>query len=178
MARPRSNKLQNKGRGTAFGKQSDAEKSFRKRKRISRDDDFKSTPRPGANSDRPKRTGPSDFRRNEGGPGRRESFGKAPFRKGTGNFRSVDRPDFRESGSKSGSRPEHGDSREKKPFRKSGSERPAPNNHREGQDCSRNYSYHSRSEWAAQFTKSSRPKYSADCEREKKAFRKSRPVRH
>src|SRR5258706_8210196 len=176
MARPRSNKLQNKGRGTAFGKQSDAEKSFRKRKRISRDDDFKSAPRPGGNSDRQKRTGPSDFRRNESGPGTRESFGKAPFRKSPGNFRPVDKPDYRESRSKPGSRPDQGDSREKKPFRKSGSERPGPDGHRGDQDRSRNYSSHSRSEGPAQFKRSSRPKYSADGEREKKPFRKSRPA--
>src|SRR5258706_9678297 len=98
MARPRSNKLQNKGKGTSFGKQSDAEKSFRKRRRTPRGDDFKQSNRPHRDSNRPERPRPSDFRKIEGGPGAPASRGgKAPFKRNPGNFRSSDKPDFRES---------------------------------------------------------------------------------
>lgn len=171
MARPRSNKLQNKGRGTAFGKQSDAEKSFRKRKRISRDDDFKGPAHSGANSDGPKRTGPSDFRRNESGAGKRESFGKTPFRKGSRNFRPVDKPDFRESKSNR----DRGDSRSNKPFRKG------------GQGSSRDQSFHSRSEGPPRFSKPLGKRHDSDRpdspggyrdryrdDRDKKPFRKGK----
>src|SRR6267142_209714 len=66
MARPRSNKLRNKGKGTSFGKQSDAEKSFRKRKRNPRWEDSRRSSGPsGDKMDRTVRTKPSDFRRNE-----------------------------------------------------------------------------------------------------------------
>src|SRR5258705_8737501 len=120
MARPRSNKLQNKGKGTSFGKQSDAEKSFRKRGRTPRGDDFKQgsrSPRDGNRSERPR---PSDFRKIEGGHGAPASRGgKTPFKRNPGNFRPSDKPDFRESGKKShGTRPHREDSQSNRPFRK------------------------------------------------------------
>src|SRR6185295_17623883 len=113
MARPRSNKLHNKGKGTPFGKQSDAEKTFRKRPRTPRGEDFKRSSRPPGDSFRSERPRPGDFRKNEGGSGTTAGRGgKAPFRSGPGNFRSSDKPDFRGSGKKSyGARPDRDDSR-------------------------------------------------------------------
>src|ERR1700704_7069448 len=99
MARPRSNKLHNKGKGTAFGKQSDAEKSFRKRGRSPRGEDSNKWSRPsGDKINRPVRPKPSDFRRNEGSASAPTTSGraKAPFRSSSGNFGSSDKPDFRE----------------------------------------------------------------------------------
>ncbi len=121
MARPRSNSPHRKGRGTSFGKKSDAEKSFRKRKSSSRSGRFDATPgsRPyggSSSEDKPKsfRSKPSGFRRNDEGPG------KAPFkRSASGSSYGAGKPDFRKTGGRSfGSRPDREDSRDKKPFGK------------------------------------------------------------
>ena len=173
MARPRSNKLQNKGKGTSFGKQSDAEKSFRKRGRNPRGDDFKRSSRPGdsnAGAERPKQFG---FRRKEGGPGT-PAAGKVPFKRSSGNYRSSDKPDFRETKSKSsGSRPDREDNHGNKSFRKSGTD--SPRSHRD-------HSFHPRPGSPPGFSKPSRPKRDGDGDRpksdrddrSKKRFGKSR----
>ena len=195
MARPRSNKLQNKGKGTAFGKQSDAEKSFRKRGRSSRAEDSKRSFRPAGSSFRSERPTPSDVRRNEGGPGRRESA-KAPFKK---NFKSYDKPDFRETSGKSfGPRTEREDSRGNKPFRKgadssfrprpegpprfskpSGTRRDSdPDSHRDDRDKKsfgekRERSFHSATGWSP--PKRGGNPYSHRDDRDKKSFGKKSP---
>ncbi len=126
MARPRSNSPQRKGRGTSFGKKSDAEKSFRKRKISSRSG--RSDARPGSSpygsssrEDKPKSFGakPSGYRRSGEGSGRDDSRGKAPFKSSPGNSLGAGKPEFRKTGGKSfGSRPDREDSRDKKPFGK------------------------------------------------------------
>ena len=124
MARPRSNSPRHKGKGTSFGKKSDAEKSFRKRGRGSRSGRFDA--RPTSNpyggpprEDKPKSFGgkPSGYRRRSEGPGPGD---KAPFRGGPGSpFRPTGKPGFRKSGGKSfGSPPGREDHQDKKPFQK------------------------------------------------------------
>ena len=154
MARPRSNSPQRKGRGTSFGKKSEAEKTFRKRKVGSRSGRFDAKPGSSpygttSRDENPKvfRSKPSGFRRNDEGPR------NAPFRRGKGESYGADKPDFRKQGNKSfGPQPNRDDSRDKKAFGK-----------REES------SFRSRSGGPAKFA---RP-YRSDGDQEKKPYRKT-----
>jgi 23S rRNA pseudouridine2605 synthase len=136
MARPRTNK----GKGTSFGKRSDAEKSFKRKKSFSGRDDKRpftergdskskrpSRPSGSSGSDRPKGFGkPSGYRstrKDEGssfGPPRKSSFDK-PERKSFGEGRRDDRRGPGSEGKRPFSKPFRADSdREKRPYRKEG----------------------------------------------------------
>ena len=105
MARPRSTSPQRKGKGTSFGKKSDAEKTFRKRKFSSRSGRLDASPSSSPNGNR----SGDDFRRNNEGPS------KAPFRRIPGTPYGSDKGDIRKPFRP---RPDREDSRDKKPFGK------------------------------------------------------------
>src|SRR5258708_31254111 len=87
MARPRSNSSRNKGKGTCFGKRSDAEKSFRTRTHGSRSGrvDPTQSPRSFGGDSKSFRGKPSGYKkRDDPGPGddRKRSFNRGQGKPG------------------------------------------------------------------------------------------------